>query len=57
VKGGRLICRVVFYLSKYGEYRNYDKYRGKYWECRKEYEKLLEIKCKRWQDKKVRVHT
>jgi hypothetical protein len=26
--------------------------RGKYWECRKEYEKLSETKRKRWQDKR-----
>jgi hypothetical protein len=37
-------------LKEY-KYRG-DEYGGKYWEYRKEYEKLLETKCKRWQDKR-----
>jgi hypothetical protein len=37
-------------LKEY-KYRDNDEYRGNYWECRKEYEKLVETKCKRWQDK------
>jgi hypothetical protein len=38
-------------LKEY-KYRDDGEYRGKYWGCRKEYEKLLETKRKGWQDKK-----